>query len=304
MAEDCPVLLIHFNRPDATRRQIEELARLQPSRVWVLCDGAREEKQGEPEKVEAVRAQLQDLPWPCEVSYLFRESNLGCFQNISTGIDWFLEAVPSGIILEDDCLVSKDFFQFCTELLERYQSVEEVFSISGYNGHREALEIEDSYLFSNYFSCWGWATWRRAWKFFDRSESLLEPEAAWRQQFGQMDHSNLRSRLYWSMINWRLSTNRTDSWAYRFQFSSWANSGLSILPKCNLVENTGFQGAATNTSNMERFHIRRSSLEWPLKHPEQVSSNRKMDAWIEDNWHSKSLPVRLRWFADKCLNYG
>jgi hypothetical protein len=34
-----PVLLIHFNRPDSTRRQLEALKVVAPQRVWVLCDG-------------------------------------------------------------------------------------------------------------------------------------------------------------------------------------------------------------------------------------------------------------------------
>ena len=101
-----PILLIHFNRPESTRRQIEMLQKIAPQRVWVLCDGPRPHRQEDVEKVTAVRAMLNDLPWLCEVKHLYRESNMGCFQNVSEGISWFLDDCGAGIILEDDAAES------------------------------------------------------------------------------------------------------------------------------------------------------------------------------------------------------
>ena len=72
-----------------------------------------------------------------------------------------------GIILEDDCSPALSFFGFVGELLNRYRESDEVVAISGYNGREEPLGLEASYLFSDYFSCWGWATWKRAWDRFD-----------------------------------------------------------------------------------------------------------------------------------------
>ena len=70
-----------------------------PTRVWLLCDGPRSHIVGEAEKVAQVRALLEHLPWECEVNRLYRETNLGCFRNVSDGITWFLNACEAGIIL-------------------------------------------------------------------------------------------------------------------------------------------------------------------------------------------------------------
>ncbi|MGZ0706959.1 hypothetical protein ACWPKO_01310 [Coraliomargarita sp. W4R53] len=296
-----PILLIHFNRPDMTRRQIEILARIQPERIWVLTDGARANHPDEVAKIAAVRAQFESLPWPCEVTRLFREANLGVSQNISNGISWFFEQVDRGIILEDDCLPDASFFPFCHDLLERYADSERVFSISGYTGKSEDLPIEESYCFSNYFSCWGWATWRRAWKCYDAEMAGFADPSEWKQIKGRL-HPNLRQQLYWKMIFNRVMSGRTDSWAYRFLLSMWRREGVAITPRRNMIENCGFGSEATNTAGMKERDIEAVGIDWPLQHPElPIRHNTWLDRWIEDNCHSKSLSVRFDWLRRKAM---
>ncbi|MFT4901891.1 MAG: hypothetical protein ACI81V_001170 [Lentimonas sp.] len=82
---DPAVHLIHFNRPDSARRQIEALKSVAAKRVWLLCDGPRADQAGEEEQVSQVRALLDNLPWTCEVRTLSRGTNLGCFSSVSKG---------------------------------------------------------------------------------------------------------------------------------------------------------------------------------------------------------------------------
>lgn len=295
---DTPLLLIHFNRPDTTRQQLAVLARVRPTRVWVLCDGARPLHEGEAGRVTAVRQQLNNLPWKCEVATLYREYNLGVSQNISTGISWFLDQAGEGIILEDDCLPDPSFFAFASEMLDRYRSNSSVFTISGYTGKPSDLNIEASYCFSNYFSCWGWATWKRAWDCYD-SEMLgfCDPDE-W-ECIESRVHLTLRQRLYWKMIFDRVLRGQTDSWAYRMQLSIWKQRALGIIPRCNLVENIGFSSDAMNTAGLAAMQTDRASISFPLKHPDEIKSENDVDRWFEDHVHSKNMPVRFRWLMRK-----
>ncbi|MEM1223325.1 MAG: nucleotide-diphospho-sugar transferase [Verrucomicrobiota bacterium] len=295
---DTALLLIHFNRPDVTRRQVDALRTIAPKRVWVLCDAPRPDRVGEDKKVDEVRSILDALPWDCEVHKLYREENLGVRENISTGLSWFLNECKEGIILEDDCIPSESFFRFVVEALERYRDDVRVFTVSGYTGLDSDLPIEESYCYSNYFSCWGWATWKRSWDCYDESMTAFTDQEKWKAICARL-HPSIRQHLYWKYIFGRVVAGKVDSWAYRFLLSMWSHHGYAVTPKRNLIENIGFTDDATNTGGLKVFQTPKTEITFPLICPSEVESNKAVDQWIEDNCHSKSLKVRLAWLSQK-----
>ena len=73
------VLFLVFNRLDTTRQVFEAIRQAKPPRLYIAADGARETKEGEAEKVKAVRDYIiSNIDWKCEVKTLFREQNYGC----------------------------------------------------------------------------------------------------------------------------------------------------------------------------------------------------------------------------------
>ena len=114
------VLFLVFNRLDTSKQVFQAISQAKPPRLYVAADGARVSKEGESEKVQAVRDYImQNIDWKCEVKTLFRDENLGCKYAVSGAITWFFQNEEQGIILEDDCLPNQSFFWFCEELLER-----------------------------------------------------------------------------------------------------------------------------------------------------------------------------------------
>lgn len=167
-----PVLLLIFNRPDTTQRVFHEIRGASPLQLFISADGPRENKPGEFEKCQITRDIVRQVDWDCEVYTNFRDKNLGCKIAVSSAIDWFFENVEEGIILEDDCLPSFSFFRFCEELLEKYRDDERIMQIGGTNLLSEWQRSDDSYYFSKYGAIWGWATWRRAWQYYDVNMKL------------------------------------------------------------------------------------------------------------------------------------
>ena len=94
----------------------------------------------------------------------------GLRRNVSEGLDWVFAQTEEAIILEDDCLPDPSFFPFCDELLERYRDDATVGMICGTNLAPRQIIADSvaSYYFSRYCYIWGWATWRRAWRCYDR----------------------------------------------------------------------------------------------------------------------------------------
>jgi len=197
------------------------------------------------QKCNEARSLIDRIDWPCQILKKYSENNLGCRRNISRGLDWVFNNVESAIILEDDCVPDNTFFPFCEELLQEYRDDHRIISISGNNNHFGKSTTKYSYYFSRYVHIWGWASWRRAWNFFD-VEMKLWPEvrdSGWLEDLLQ----NQRAVKYWSNVFQSTYENKNDSWGYQWMFACWINRGLSITPERNLVSNIGFSEDATHT---------------------------------------------------------
>ena len=117
--------------------------------------------------------------------------------------------------------------------------------VSGNNYLFGHAETADSYYFSRYPLGWGWATWRRAWAKYDLDMTHW-PEIRDRKLFDQ-NFPKMIERCFWKSIFQNVYDGEIDSWGYRWVYSIWANSGLSIAPARNLVRNIGFGADATHT---------------------------------------------------------
>ena len=62
---DTPVLLLAFNRPDTTRLVLEEIRKINPKKLFVSVDGARNEE--ELKKVNEVRKIVSSVDWDCKL---------------------------------------------------------------------------------------------------------------------------------------------------------------------------------------------------------------------------------------------
>jgi hypothetical protein len=275
-----PILFLVFNRIDTTKQVFEKIKKARPKQLFVASDGPRKNKPSEKEIVEKVRKYvLENIDWPCKVKTLFRKKNLGCKYAVSGAIDWFFENVEKGIILEDDCLPNESFFRFCEELLERYKEDERVMSISGYNPLGK-FETSESYIFSKYFYCWGWASWRRAWKKND-----LELE-----NYKEIKEKGRLNRYYGGLIEKNLNEKRTkdhlnkkvNSWAIPFGISHILNRSFCIVPEEDLIENLGF--SSTNSTHTKEnkwdknfLYHKANEIEFPLEHPRKIELNKDFE---------------------------
>jgi hypothetical protein len=133
MSLETPIAFFIYKRPDTTEKVFELIRQVQPKRLLVIADGAHSSKPAEVEKCMATRAIIDRVDWNCEVLKNYSDINLGCKKRVSSGIDWIFSEVEEAIILEDDCLPSFSFFDFCETLLERYRHDERIMMISGNN---------------------------------------------------------------------------------------------------------------------------------------------------------------------------
>lgn len=243
---DIPILLIVFNRPDTTKLVLENIRKVQPKELFVACDGPRKNKFNEEEKVNSVRNFiLNNIDWDCKLYTLFQVDNLGCKKGVSTAINWFFKNIEEGIILEDDCIANISFFNYCKVLLEKYRNDSQIMHISGNNFQRGKIWGDGSYYFSFNPHIWGWASWRRAWKYFD-IEMKTFPDFVKQKQINNI-FRNEKIRKYWIKYLDSIYLGKKDTWDAQWNFAIWSQFGLCINPNYNLVQNIGFREDATHT---------------------------------------------------------
>jgi hypothetical protein len=292
-----PVAFIIFNRPDTTERVFQAIRQAQPKKLLVIADGPRSDRLGEAEKCAAARAVIDQVDWDCEVLKNYSDVNLGCGVRPATGIDWVFEQVEEAIILEDDCLPTQSFFHFCQELLERYRDDQRVMLIGGTNQLGEWKSNLQSYHFSCFSGIWGWASWRRAWKFYDYDMKLWNQAAETeflREYFPAESQYSYWKNLFQKTYEDDLKT----FWDYQWCFARWIQSGLGIIPSINLISNIGFGTDATHTFDETNLlsNLCAGQLASPLIHPSMIIRSTELDDLIQTkifNTHKINLQSRV-----------
>jgi hypothetical protein len=285
MTTTAPVLFLIFNRPETTTQVMEAIRAARPPRLYVAADGPRE-RLGEAESCEKVRQIAIAADWPCQVHTLFRNGNLGCRRAVGSAIDWFFEHEEEGIILEDDCVPSAHFFRFCDELLPRFRSETRVMAICGSCYTRSTFDIPESYYFSYYPDIWGWATWRRAWRLYDRDLSRW-PEFKQSGRLRSAFNGNSWRETTWSNYFDQTATGKIDTWDYQWIYTVIEQNGLACYPTRNLVSNVGWQSDATVTkveagSDPGPLACRpHEPYHFPLRHPGEIVRSEQLDRELE-----------------------
>jgi len=269
-----PVVLIIFNRPNLTRAVFERIRSVKPHTLMIVADGPRNGRATDSKAVRLTRQIVENVDWPCELLKNYSDANMGCGVRVASGIDWVFQHVEEAIILEDDCLPDPSFFPFCGELLERYRDHERVMQISGSNFLFDRYAVEQSYYFSRYPVCWGWATWRRAWRRndFEMSAWKTDPERCLAR------FADKRERDFWQTNLEAVRDGRVDTWDYQWSLACQNANGLAVTPSENLVTNVGFGPDATHTTS-RLLSVRPAvrAIKFPLRHPRHLEPNIEAD---------------------------
>ncbi len=237
---DVPVLLLAYNRPKHTEEVLKRLKDCGAKRVFVFADGPKNEQdQKSTNEVQSLFSKQGSIIEFSKIS----EVNLGCKLGVTTGIDWFFEHVDEGIILEDDCLPNRSFFQFAEDMLSRYRNEENVMMISG-NNPLGNWKTNGGHFFSRIGPSWGWATWKNRWNAFDVELPNLKSfvdSSGFEKAFGLTDLAQSRKEL-----TLRSLKREIDTWDYQWNAHILMNEGLAAIPTKNLIKNIGFDDSSTH----------------------------------------------------------
>lgn len=268
-----PVVFFVFKRHSTTYSFLDQFILSGIRKIYIFADGPRnEEDKNDTDLVKKEIQRFQESHPEIIIITKFNDVNLGLKKNIVQGLNFTFEHEDSAIIVEDDCVTTPDFFKFCSEMLTKYKDVIKVMSV---NGTSTGGEFEHSYDFSRYPQCWGWATWKRAWKMYDPNLTHFTVKK-WDMLSKRLNFSPML-KWYWGTMLTMVKAEWVKTWDFQWSYAHFYHDGLSIAPSVNLIKNIGFDNVATNTKTKSKVSgMATEFMKWPLIHPSKILENKSV----------------------------
>lgn len=248
-----PILFLTYKRINTAKKVFDEIKKIKPKKLYFASNAPILNNLSEIKKINSVRNLLNEVDWKCKIVKIFHKKHLPVSKSIPTSINTFFKYEKKGIILEDDCLPSNEFFYYCEKMLNIYEKK----NINVICGSRFSNPKIGKYYFSKYNHAWGWATWRSSWKKFD-------PDIKFWPKWKNTDswkgiNLDINEYNYWTKIFNSTYKKKINTWDYAWTACAWYHNQLSIIPGNNLINNIGFGPDATWTvqskqNKIKKFH--------------------------------------------------
>lgn len=246
-----PIVLFTYNRPWHLRQTVEALQKNElasESELFIFSDGPSDEESER--KVKEVREYLRTIDGFKKVIIIERDKNWGLANNIIDGVTRIVNEYGKIIVLEDDLVTSPFFLRFMNEGLEMYKDEERVFGVTGYVYPIKKQGLSSTF-FMKFAGCWSWATWSRAWKYFEKNTDKL---------LSTFDKTMLRefnfdnSMDFWSQVILN-KKGKINSWAIYWYATIFLKDGLFLFPRESFVKNIGHDGSGEHCSESCVFDV-------------------------------------------------
>jgi len=238
-----PIVLFAYNRADHLANTVRALSRCSEwaqTTVIVYSDGPRSDQDAHP--VASVRRQLRGMNHP-QFEIIARPRNFGLSRSIVSGVTEVCARFGRVIVVEDDLVVSPLFLRYMNEALEAYAGRHDIFQVSGHMFDVSQFENKEDAVLLPIITTWGWATWQRAWQFFEPSAVGWE-RLRWDRR--ERRRFNLDNAYNYYLMLERQMRGMGDSWGIRWYWSVFSRNGLTCYPPRSLVRNSGMDGSGTH----------------------------------------------------------
>jgi len=249
-----PIALFVYKRLWHTQQTIESLSKnilASESELFIFSDAPKSIE--DETNVKNVRAFIRNVKGFKNVTITERGKNLGLANSIIDGVTTVINRFGKIIVLEDDMLLSKYFLQFMNDGLNVYEKEDDVISIHGYI-YPVKVKLPETFFLRG-ADCWGWATWKRSWVYFEANSYRLLNEIKSRKLEFEFDFNGTTNNL--KMLK-RQINGKIDSWAIRWHASAFLKNKFTLYPGKSLLNNIGADGEGTHTKNTKAFETKLS----------------------------------------------
>lgn len=233
-----PVFITCFTRPDVLEPVLNMLRQqtVKPERIIAYVDKGRNDQ--EILLTQECTQLVKNLEDEFQVEIYQREQNMGCDLNTIDALNSILSRFPTVILLEDDDLPNKYFYELMCKLLVYFEPHKHIFGINGYAPTFRGIAdiVKEDYFLSQRFFSWGWATWADRWFSLD-SEKIKQSN----NPFGKFYDIPLTRQSKLTMVNqYCIERGKGTDWVITTTLACLQKGYYTVAPLKSFVENIGF----------------------------------------------------------------
>ena len=240
ISKDIGIVIFGYNRPSHLMRVLIALEDYKIKKIHFFLDGPKDSKD------KIVQKQiLFMIKQNKKINIVLHKSkkNLGIAKSIINGMDKMAKKYDKIIVIEDDCIPRKEFFQFFKKMLNKKNIFEKIGAICAYqfpNIHKKK-DIILRPIKLNFFIPWGWATSSDHWINYRKQKKDMTVKIK----------SNLPKII--KKLNILVKNNEKNIWSLNFIIYNFLDGKKFIFPNKSLVKNIGFDGTGVNSKNTNIF---------------------------------------------------
>lgn len=271
------VLIIAYRRKVEIEIILRECKENNINRIYVALDGPKNGSKGGKKDNLAIKEIVTNFQenYSGVVKTLYRNQNVGCAASCLSACDWVFENEQHVIVLEDDCIPSRDFFEFARSSIYTIDYDPNVWLACGTQFAPSNIQ-NDSWMLSSYALIWGWVTNQFKWK---EMSSAIRSGSPIPKKIGVSPWE----RVYWNQGSRRAYSGWKDVWDTILLQQMIANQKFAILPSEPLITNVGDDTSATHTFGESPWlHLKLGQFTTPKKSPEIATPN---DKWLRSNFY-------------------
>jgi FkbM family methyltransferase len=307
--ELAPIVLFVYNRPWHTRQTLEALAKnelAEESTLFIYADGPKTNaSEDDLTKINEVRKLIREKSWCKSVEIIESDVNKGLADSIISGVTEIVNRYGKIIVLEDDIVTSVGFLRYMNNALTMYQNEETVMHISGYMYPINKSVFAKETHFLSLTSCWGWATWRRSWKYFHNVPSQILQEIVQRNLYQKITFNNTNNNFQ-NQLEKNLS-GEIKTWGIYWHCIVIAKNGLCLHPYMSLIKNIGLDGTGTNcrktefNSSLDNFNPHQEIKLKRLRPKLNYQITKKLENYFDLLYSSKKYTLRDKLYIKRQL---
>lgn len=231
------------------------------STLYIFSDHWRSDQ--DKESVMKVRKYISMISGFKKKVIICRKKNFGLSKNIIEGVNFVLKNNNKIIVLEDDLKLSKFFLQYMNYNLTYFEKNNKIASIHGYvYPLKNKFKLEKAFFIRG-ADCWGWATWKRSWAFFEPNGKKLLKNITNKSLINEFNYNGAYN--YLDMLKKQI-LKKNDSWAIRWHAAIFLKNKYTLYPRNTYVNNIGLDGSGFHNGNyFNEYNSKLSNSKFFLK---------------------------------------
>ncbi|MFT4222190.1 glycosyltransferase family 2 protein [Dysgonomonas sp.] len=250
-----PILLFVYKRPIHTQKTLEYLANnalAKESILYIYADGPKEGTDLDGlKKIEETRKVIRAEQWCNEIHIIESNTNKGLANSIIEGVTEIINRHGKVIVLEDDIITSTGFLKYMNEALNLYEEQEKVMHISGFVPVTTGADKLPETYFLRFMSCWGWATWKRAWSEIILDIPYLYNNIPLQDDFYRFNMDGTIDMFSQIEENYKGSLN---TWAIKWYSTIFLKKGFCLYPQYSMIDNIGLDGSGEHCHSSDDLY--------------------------------------------------